>query len=136
LASKTTAYASFRYQVRVRPYFLATGPGPQAAEAYYLSNLTQAEAAGHLFFAQAVLANGAAVDARPSDALNLAAVSNAPVYAAEELLEPHARAPAPTGTASTVTVSVRGTAPNNPGPAHQPPEPEPPDASTPAGPAN
>jgi RNA polymerase sigma factor (sigma-70 family) len=89
-----------------------------------------------VFFAQAVLANGAAVDARPSDALNLAAVSNAPVYAAEELLEPHARAPAPTGTASTVTMSVCGTAPNDPGPAHQPPEPEPPDASTPAGPAN
>ena len=34
-----------------------------------------------------MLSNGAAVDARPSDALNLAAISNAPVYAAAELLD-------------------------------------------------
>ena len=80
-----------------------------------------------VFFAQAVVANGAAVDARPSDALNLAAVSNVPVYAAEGLLEPHARAPGPVGAASTVTVTVRHTAPDDPGPACQPPEPGPPD---------
>jgi RNA polymerase sigma-70 factor (ECF subfamily) len=95
----------------------------RAAEAYYLSGLSQAEAAAHLgipagavkarlhkargalaasgarlrevritsltddvFYAQAVLASGTVVDARPSDALNLAAISDAPVYVAAGLL--------------------------------------------------
>jgi RNA polymerase sigma factor (sigma-70 family) len=40
-----------------------------------------------VFFAQAVLTSGAVVDCRPSDALNLAALSQAPVYAAPELLD-------------------------------------------------
>jgi uncharacterized protein len=40
-----------------------------------------------VFYAQAVLANGAVVDARPSDAVNLAAVTRAPVFVASELLD-------------------------------------------------
>ena len=40
-----------------------------------------------VFYAQAVLASGTVVDARPSDALNLAAISDAPVYVAAGLLE-------------------------------------------------
>jgi hypothetical protein len=40
-----------------------------------------------VFYAQAVLASGTVVDARPSDAVNLAAVSDAPVYVAAGLLE-------------------------------------------------
>jgi len=39
-----------------------------------------------IFYAQVMLRGGAAVDARPSDALNLAAVTGAPVYVAEDLL--------------------------------------------------
>lgn len=39
-------------------------------------------------FAQVLLCGGAAIDARLSDALNLGAISNAPVYAAAELLDP------------------------------------------------
>ena len=45
-----------------------------------------------VFYAQAVLASGTVVDARPSDAINLAAVSDAPVYMAAELLERFAEA--------------------------------------------
>lgn len=39
-----------------------------------------------IFYAQAVLTNGAIVDARPSDAVNLAAITGAPVLVAAELL--------------------------------------------------
>jgi bifunctional DNase/RNase len=39
-----------------------------------------------IFYAQVVLVSGAVVDARPSDAINLAAVTSAPVYVASELL--------------------------------------------------
>jgi bifunctional DNase/RNase len=46
-----------------------------------------------VFYAQAVLASGTVVDARPSDALNLAAISDAPVYVAAGLLERFAQAP-------------------------------------------
>jgi hypothetical protein len=41
-----------------------------------------------IFYAQVLLRGGAVVDARPSDALNLAAVTGAPVTVAEELLGP------------------------------------------------
>jgi uncharacterized protein len=40
-----------------------------------------------VFYAQAVLASGPVVDARPSDAINLAAATGAPVYVAAELLD-------------------------------------------------
>jgi bifunctional DNase/RNase len=40
-----------------------------------------------IFYARVVLLSGAAVDARPSDAVNLAAVTGAPVYVARELLD-------------------------------------------------
>jgi bifunctional DNase/RNase len=40
-----------------------------------------------IFYAQVLLSGGAVIDARPSDALNLAAISNAPVYATAELLD-------------------------------------------------
>ena len=39
-----------------------------------------------IFYAQVMLRGGATVDARPSDALNLAAITSAPVFAADELL--------------------------------------------------
>jgi bifunctional DNase/RNase len=39
-----------------------------------------------IFYAQVMLRGGAAVDARPSDALNLAAVTGAPVFVADGLL--------------------------------------------------
>jgi hypothetical protein len=39
-----------------------------------------------IFYAQVMLRGGAVVDARPSDAINLAAVTGAPVYVAPELL--------------------------------------------------
>jgi bifunctional DNase/RNase len=39
-----------------------------------------------IFYAQVMLRGGAAVDARPSDALNLAAITGAPVFVASELL--------------------------------------------------
>ena len=48
-----------------------------------------------IFYAQVLLRGGAAVDARPSDAINLAAVTGSPVYVASELLGlPPARRPA------------------------------------------
>ena len=40
-----------------------------------------------IFYARVVLLNGAVVDARPSDAVNLAAVTGAPVSVARELLD-------------------------------------------------
>ena len=43
--------------------------------------------AGDVFYARAVLTNGAVVEARPSDAINLAAVTGAPVFVASELLD-------------------------------------------------
>lgn len=45
-----------------------------------------------IFYAQVMLRGGATVDARPSDALNLAAITGAPVWAAAELLSLPARA--------------------------------------------
>src|SRR5579871_4875668 len=50
-----------------------------------------------VFYAQVVLRGGATVDARPSDALNLAAVTGAPVVVSAELLDLPARShePAP-----------------------------------------
>ena len=41
-----------------------------------------------IYYAQVMLRGGATVDARPSDALNLAAITGAPVSVAEELLGP------------------------------------------------
>jgi bifunctional DNase/RNase len=46
-----------------------------------------------IFYAAVMLRAGATVDARPSDALNLAAITGAPVYVAPELLS----LPAPLG---------------------------------------
>jgi bifunctional DNase/RNase len=40
-----------------------------------------------IFYAKVVLRGGVAVDARPSDAVNLAAVSGAPILVASDLLE-------------------------------------------------
>lgn len=39
-----------------------------------------------IFYARVMLRGGAAVDARPSDALNLAAITGAPVFVSDELL--------------------------------------------------
>lgn len=39
-----------------------------------------------IFYAQVILRGGARVDARPSDALNLAAITGAPVFVADGLL--------------------------------------------------
>ena len=39
-----------------------------------------------IFYAQVMLRGGATVDARPSDALNLAAITGSPVYVADDLL--------------------------------------------------
>jgi bifunctional DNase/RNase len=40
-----------------------------------------------IFYAKVLLRGGTSVDARPSDALNLAAVTGAPVFVASELLQ-------------------------------------------------
>jgi bifunctional DNase/RNase len=40
-----------------------------------------------IFYAQVLLTSEAIIDARPSDALNLAAINDVPVYAAAELLD-------------------------------------------------
>jgi bifunctional DNase/RNase len=40
-----------------------------------------------VFYAQVILRGGAMVDARPSDALNLAAITRAPVYVTSALLD-------------------------------------------------
>lgn len=47
---------------------------------------------GDVFIAQAVLSNGAVVDARPSDALNLAALDGVPVRVAADILDGYTRA--------------------------------------------
>jgi bifunctional DNase/RNase len=57
------------------------------------------QAAG-IFYAQVMLRGGAVVDARPSDALNLAAVTGAPVAVARDLLDNY-RGPASAARAST-----------------------------------
>jgi uncharacterized protein len=50
-----------------------------------------------IFYAQVTLRGGAVVDARPSDAINLAAVTGAPVSVASDLLElPAGQHPQPT----------------------------------------
>jgi bifunctional DNase/RNase len=43
--------------------------------------------ADEVFYAQVTLRGGAVVDARPSDAINLAAITGAPVFVASELLD-------------------------------------------------
>jgi uncharacterized protein len=51
-----------------------------------------------IFYAQVALRGGAAVDARPSDAINLAAVTGAPVSVASDLFDlPTGTQPQPTG---------------------------------------
>jgi RNA polymerase sigma factor (sigma-70 family) len=60
---------------------LLTAAGAQMRE-IRISHLTDG-----IFYAQAVLSTDATIDARPSDALNLAAISDVPVYAAAELLD-------------------------------------------------
>lgn len=51
-----------------------------------------------IFYAQVTLRGGAVVDARPSDAINLAAVTGAPVFVASDLLDlPTGPHPQPTG---------------------------------------
>jgi bifunctional DNase/RNase len=47
--------------------------------------------ADEIFYAQVMLRGGTLVDARPSDAINLAAITGAPVFVAKELLERTAR---------------------------------------------
>jgi hypothetical protein len=42
---------------------------------------------GQVFYAKVTLRGGAVVDARPSDAINLAAVTGAPVLVASDLLD-------------------------------------------------
>jgi hypothetical protein len=42
---------------------------------------------GQVFYAQVMLRGGAVVDARPSDAINLAAITGAPVLVASDLLD-------------------------------------------------
>ena len=42
---------------------------------------------GQVFYAQVTLRGGAVVDARPSDAINLAAITGAPVLVASDLLD-------------------------------------------------
>jgi bifunctional DNase/RNase len=49
-----------------------------------------------VFYAQVMLRGGTLVDARPSDAINLAAVTGAPVFVATELFEQEPRLPEPT----------------------------------------
>ena len=53
-----------------------------------------------IFYAQVLLRGGAAVDARPSDAINLAAVTGSPVYVASELLGVPAGAARPASSMS------------------------------------
>lgn len=47
--------------------------------------------ADEIFYAQVMLRGGTLVDARPSDAINLAAIAGAPVFVAQELLERETR---------------------------------------------
>jgi bifunctional DNase/RNase len=44
-----------------------------------------------IFYAQVMLRGGTLVDARPSDAINLAAITGAPVFVARDLLERESR---------------------------------------------
>jgi hypothetical protein len=48
-----------------------------------------------IYYADVMLRGGAVVDARPSDALNLAAITGAPVAVASGLLDLPSRAPGP-----------------------------------------
>jgi bifunctional DNase/RNase len=57
-----------------------------AAAGAELAEVRIVRLAEHVFYGQARLASGAEVDARPSDALNLALVSGAPVLVEEEVL--------------------------------------------------
>ena len=50
---------------------------------FYLAGLTHAEIAEEL---KAVLADGTALDARPSDALTLASLTGSPIYVAADVL--------------------------------------------------
>jgi bifunctional DNase/RNase len=59
---------------------LLTGAGAQLREVR-ITELTHST-----FYAEAVLADGTTVDARPSDALTLALVSSAPIYVAPTVL--------------------------------------------------
>jgi hypothetical protein len=67
-----------------------TGPGGEEQRPDHFIKLTEhgGERALHIGVgqAQAILTNGAVIDARPSDAVNLAAITGAPVLVAAELL--------------------------------------------------
>ena len=52
-----------------------------------VSSVRVTRIADGIFYAQVTLRGGAVVDARPSDAINLAAVTGAPVTVASDLLD-------------------------------------------------
>ena len=54
-----------------------------------------------IFYAEVMLRGGAIVDARPSDALNLAAITGAPVAVESGLLDLPSRTPGPAGAAGS-----------------------------------
>src|ERR1700722_7454334 len=58
-----------------------------AAAGSAVRSVRVARVADEIFYAQVTLRGGAVVDARPSDAINLAAVTGAPVFVASELLD-------------------------------------------------
>ena len=79
---------------------LLTAAGGQLRE-IRISQLTEG-----IFYAQAVLSTGAVIDARPSDALNLAAITDVPVYAAAELLHLYPRSPSSDSPQERPTITV------------------------------
>jgi len=87
-AAEATALAfSLQGQAFPRPMTYQFMASLVAAAGSAVRSVRVTQTDGQVFYAQVTLRGGAVVDARPSDAINLAAITGAPVLVASELLD-------------------------------------------------
>jgi RNA polymerase sigma factor (sigma-70 family) len=79
-----------------------------AAAGTSLTEVRVVRLADTIFYAEAVLADGTAIDARPSDAINLALVTGAPIRVDESVLAEAAKHEAETAAELEAALSARG----------------------------
>lgn len=90
--AEATALAVILEDVQLpRPGVYQFAAGLLTAAGSRLREVRIVELTDSTFYAQAVLADGATIDARPSDALTLALVTDAPILVASDVLEQTAR---------------------------------------------
>ena len=103
--------ARLRAEDRPRPDTYRFTADLLAAAGASLAEVRIVRLAETIFYAEAVLRDGTAVDARPSDAVNLALVTGAPIRVDETVLEEAARNEAETAAELEAALRARTTRP-------------------------